>query len=109
MWTDILMRMKKSSGKTTEIIAAESGVPLGTLNKIFAGQTKDPKIETIKAVVYCLGYKLDDLYEVSVEPTLEEQMRRFLDTLSPEQVALMTVIAEKLLEVIKAKTKELRE
>ena len=63
MWIDALVSLKKKSGKTLKQIADESGVPLGTLNKLFAGQTKDPKLETIRAVVYALGFTLDDLEE----------------------------------------------
>lgn len=62
MWLDELKRIKEESGKTTEEIAAVSGVPTPTLNKIFAGQTKKPQLETIKAVVYSLGHSLDDLF-----------------------------------------------
>ena len=58
---DKLNQMKKQSGKTTEEISSISGVPRGTLNKIFAGQTKDPHLETVRAIVHCLGYTLDDL------------------------------------------------
>ena len=60
-WLDKLNQMKKKSGMTTDEIAEKSKVPKGTLNKIFAGQTKDPQLGTIKAVVHCMGYTLDDL------------------------------------------------
>lgn len=66
MWLDLLNKMKKSSGKTTEQISIESGIPKGTLNKLFAGQTKDPQYSTLKAVVHCLGYTVDDLDEEKV-------------------------------------------
>ena len=62
MWVDRLSALKKNSGKTTKQISEESGVPVGTLNKLFAGQTKDPKLETVRAVVHALGYTLDDLF-----------------------------------------------
>lgn len=61
MWLDTLIALKKSSKKTLKQIADESGVPIGTLNKLFAGQTKDPKLDTIRSVVHALGYTLDDL------------------------------------------------
>lgn len=63
MWIDALVSLKKKSGKTLKQISDESGVPLGTLNKLFAGQTKDPKLETIRSVVYALGFTLGDLEE----------------------------------------------
>ena len=61
MWLDSLVEMKRASGKTLRQISDEANIPLGTLNKIFSGQTNDPKYETIKAIVHCLGYTLDDL------------------------------------------------
>ena len=48
-------------GITTEELSAKSGVPIGTLNKILAGQTTDPKFETLKALCKALGIKLSDL------------------------------------------------
>lgn len=63
IWLDRLIYLKKSTGKTTDEIAQISGVPKGTLNKLFAGQTKDPQLSTITAVVHSLGYTLDDLDE----------------------------------------------
>lgn len=61
MWYETLVKIKKESGKTIKQISEESGVPLGTLNKLFAGKTENPKLETIKAVVHCLGHTLEDL------------------------------------------------
>lgn len=61
MWFSALVELKKRSGKTLKQISEESRVPLGTLNKLFSGQTKDPKLETVQAVVHALGYTLDDL------------------------------------------------
>lgn len=66
MWLDTLNAMKKRSGKTGEQISVESGIPKGTLNKIFAGQTTDPKYSTLSSLVHCLGYTVDDL-EIPVE------------------------------------------
>lgn len=61
MWLDKLRDMKKSSGLTTKEISVQSGVPEPTLEKLFAGSTKDPKLETMRQLVHFLGYTLDDL------------------------------------------------
>lgn len=61
MWLNNLNKMKKISKKTLDEISTESGIPKGTLNKLFSGQTKDPQLSTIKSVVHTLGYTLDDL------------------------------------------------
>lgn len=71
MWLETLRNFKKESGKTNEQIAVESDIPLGTLNKLFAGQTKDPQYSTLRKVVHCLGHTIDDLDEKSA-PTEEK-------------------------------------
>lgn len=61
MWLDKLRKMKDTSKLTTKEISAQSGIPEPTLEKLFAGVTKDPKLETIRQLVHFLGYTLDDL------------------------------------------------
>ena len=46
MWLDKLREMKELSGLTTKEISARSGIPEPTLEKIFAGATKDPKFRS---------------------------------------------------------------
>ena len=41
---------KKEMGYTNEQIAELSGVPLGTVQKIFAGLTESPRYDTLKAL-----------------------------------------------------------
>lgn len=62
MWLESLRKMKQKSGLTTAEIAAGSGIPEPTLEKLFAGSTKEPKLPTMKKLVYFLGYTLEDLY-----------------------------------------------
>lgn len=61
MWLDKLREMKDTSKLTTKEISVQSGIPEPTLEKLFAGVTKDPKLETIRQLVHFLGYTLDDL------------------------------------------------
>ena len=60
-WFDRLKALKTLSGLTTKEIAEKSGVPEPTLEKIFAGVTKNPSVSAIQKVVHALGYSLDDL------------------------------------------------
>ena len=41
---------KKEKGYTNEQIAELSGVPLGTVQKIFGGATTSPRYDTLKAL-----------------------------------------------------------
>ena len=81
MWLENLNRLKKNSGMTIEQISLASGVPKGTLNKLFAGQTKDPQLSTVSAVVHCMGYTLDDLSDDTVSGKIH---------LTPQQSALLS-------------------
>lgn len=65
MWLDNLRKMKNSSGLTTKEISVKSGLPEPTLEKLFAGVTKDPKLETMRQLVHFFGYTLDDLEDNS--------------------------------------------
>ncbi|MGK0468243.1 helix-turn-helix domain-containing protein [Clostridium sp.] len=60
MGLEKISELKKTKGLTSEQLSNKSGVPLGTLNKILNGTTKDPKLETLKALARVLGCKLDD-------------------------------------------------
>jgi len=60
MGLEIINKLKKEKGLTNEALSLQSGVPLGTLSKITSGITKDPKLETLKALARVLGCKLDD-------------------------------------------------
>lgn len=58
---------KKKLGLTTAELAEKSGVPKGTLDKILSGVTKDPKLETLKAIARVLGLSLDDFDDLEIE------------------------------------------
>lgn len=97
MWLDKLREMKSKSGLKTNEIAVQSGIPEPTLEKLFAGTTKDPKLGTIRQLVYFLGYTLDDLEdEQEKKPTpevgsgrddkvLEQEFMRWFRTQTPSR------------------------
>ena len=62
--TEKLAYIKKLRHLTSEEIAQQSGVPLGTLNKIFSGQTKNPAVGPVDKITQVLRipihYLLDD-------------------------------------------------
>lgn len=60
MGLEMIAIYKKKLGLTTEELSEKSGVPVGTLNKILSGATKDPKLETLKAIARVLGLSLND-------------------------------------------------
>lgn len=60
MGLEKIAEYKKKLNLTTEELSLRSGVPVGTLNKILNGSTKDPKLETLKAIARVLGLSLND-------------------------------------------------
>lgn len=60
MGLEKITEYKKKLNLTTEELSLKSGVPVGTLNKILSGATKDPKLETLKAIARVLGLSLND-------------------------------------------------
>ncbi|WNX84400.1 helix-turn-helix transcriptional regulator [Agathobaculum sp. NTUH-O15-33] len=83
IWLDNLKLMKERSGLTTKEIAKQSGIPEPTLEKLFAGQTKDPKLTTMTQLVHFLGFTLDDLVVTEKtpeagEPATEAEMLEYL-------------------------------
>ena len=70
MGLEKITEYKKKLGMTTEELSKQSGVPLGTLNKILSGATKDPKLETLKAIARVLGLSLDDFDDLKINKTM---------------------------------------
>lgn len=61
MWLDNFNRMRRESGMSLDELSIKSGVPKGTLSKITSGITRAPALETMRTLVYAMGYTLDDL------------------------------------------------
>ena len=57
---EMIARYRKDAGMTIDELSEASGVPKGTLNKIIAGTTKAPTLDTMKAIAKALGKRLAD-------------------------------------------------
>lgn len=96
---------KRRLGLTSAELAEKSGVPKGTLDKILSGTTKDPKLETLKAIARVLGLTLDDFDDYEPEKKsdpeedtyehIEELIARNGKDLSPEKrMRLIKLLSE---------------
>ncbi len=70
MGLDKINEYKKKLGLTPEELSNMSGIPIGTLNKILSGATKDPKLETLKAIARVLGLTLNDFDDIDYTSTI---------------------------------------
>lgn len=107
MWLDTFNEMRKKSGMSLDETSVKSGVPKGTLAKITSGITKAPTLETMKSLVYAMGYTLKDLDDGFEEekPTpvsesglspLDKRLNELLSVSSDETKRLMIDLLEKM-------------
>lgn len=54
---------RKEAGLTIDELAMLSGVPKGTINKIIAGTTKSPTLETVQSLAAALGKSINDFVD----------------------------------------------
>lgn len=102
MGLEKIAEYKKKLGITSEELSKRSGVPLGTLNKILSGDTKDPKLGTLKAIATVLGCTLDDFddtqHKANIEPSyadVEQLIARNGKEFSTEQkMRLIKLLSE---------------
>lgn len=74
MGLEKIAELKKRLGLTTEELSIKSEVPIGTLNKILSGQTKDPKLGTLKSIARVLGCPLNAFDDVENEALLYNEV-----------------------------------
>lgn len=88
-----LAYLKKLRRLTTEQAAQLTGVPVGTLNKIFSGQTRRPAAEHLAKLArlfrVSMCYLLDD--EIPPERCYAAQSEEGLFSLSAEEARLLTL------------------
>ncbi|MDF2945187.1 MAG: family transcriptional regulator [Herbinix sp.] len=72
MGLEKIAELKKKMGLTNEELSRLSGVPKGTIDKILSGVTKDPKLETLKAIARVLKCTLDDFDDSDDRPKQPE-------------------------------------
>lgn len=61
MLADSLKQMRKTAGMTLEEVSKKSGVPMSTISRISSGETKEPAVTTVMALVKAMGGSMDDL------------------------------------------------
>ena len=68
MTIDEMRRMKSELGLTNEQVAMLSGVPLGTVQKVFAGVTSSPRYDTLRALEQMFRAEMTKMPKMLKEP-----------------------------------------
>ncbi|HZJ85806.1 MAG TPA: helix-turn-helix transcriptional regulator [Erysipelotrichaceae bacterium] len=79
MGLEIIDKIRKEMKLSSRELSEMSGVPKGTLDKILNGTTKDPKLETLKAISRVLKCTLDDFDDVQISRAIEQEKIILLD------------------------------
>lgn len=72
---EILTERRRQIGMSMEELVDKSGVAKGTVSKIMAGITRNPQIESLKAITYALGLRLEDLDSDSTSSSISAKAR----------------------------------
>jgi len=63
MNSEKMLKIIKEQGIKGKDLADQAGIPVGTLNKIIYGITKDPSVNLVANIAHVLGYKVDDFID----------------------------------------------
>lgn len=77
MTIEALKQRKKEIKMTLQEISDESGIPKRTLEDIFRGRTKNPRLDTIQAIERALG-----IDEKKPSDNLSEEEKRLISLIS---------------------------
>jgi len=69
-----MKRRKKELGYTNADVAERSGVPLGTVQKVFSGATPNPRVDTMEALEMALKEPIPNVHSYNLE-TLGREVR----------------------------------
>lgn len=67
-----IKQIMKAKGIGNKTLAEKSGLPLGTLNKIIYGDTKNPTLDNMQAIARALGCTLDDFVDEDLKGGQQE-------------------------------------
>ena len=73
MLADYLKVLKNKKNLTNQELSDLSGVPIGTINRIIAGQTDNPSFQTVCDIVIALDGSLDELAGIRTTAEKESQ------------------------------------
>ena len=82
-WLENIKKLKKEKGLTNEALSERCGISVGTLNKLLAGATVDPKLSTLILLANGLDANIDEMLYgkssggASLSPDEEELVSKY--------------------------------
>lgn len=102
MWLDNLKELKKAKGITSKQIANATQIPESTIKRIFAGDTDNPYVDTIRRIAIALDSSLDEIFAETKVVVATETLAEVKENADVVEAERDLVIAE--LEMLRAKT-----
>ena len=104
MWLDNLKELKKAKGMTSKQIADATKIPESTIKRIFAGDTDNPYVDTVRRIAIALDSSLDKIFAETKVVVATETLAEVKENAEVVEAKNKLVIAE--LEMLRAKTIE---
>lgn len=84
MGLEKIKEYKNQKGYTTKQLSELSGVPLGTINKIISGTTKNPQLAALSAIADALGCSVEEFVEREEHDSEDYYMNREVSKMAQE-------------------------
>ena len=102
MWLDNLKELKKNTNLSSKQIAEKTKLPERTVNRILAGETDHPRVDTLHLIVTALGGSLNDIFADTNVVVATESLVEVKGVVEVVEAERDLVLAE--LEMLRAKT-----
>ena len=95
MWLDNLKELKKQSNMSIKQIVDKTKLPERTVNRILAGETDHPRVDTLHLIVTALGGSLNDIFADTNVVVATEALVEIKETLEEVQETATVIEAER--------------
>ena len=102
MWLNNLKELKRNKNLSAKQIAEKTKLPERTVNRILAGETDHPRVDTLHLIVTALGGSLNDIFADTNVVVATESLVEVKEAVEVVEAERDLVIAE--LEMLRAKT-----
>ena len=102
MWLENLKELKSNTNLSSKQIAEKTKLPERTVNRILAGETDHPRVDTLHLIVTALGGSLNDIFADTNVVVATEALVEVKEAAEVVEAERDLVLAE--LEMLRAKT-----